>query len=132
MQRKKLLVTVVSLAGLLAALLFLLRAGPSEVPTIEQVLPPADVAEIERVRRLFGSEPDIVLVARRRAQGPLAWERLQRVEDELRRVEGVTRTWSSLSRPLPVLAPDGALTVKAARAARAASTFLEPDPSTRV
>ncbi|MHC4550467.1 MAG: MMPL family transporter [Planctomycetota bacterium] len=132
MQRKKLLVTVVSLAGLLAALLFLLRAGPSEVPTIEQVLPPADVAEIERVRRLFGSEPDIVLVALRRAQGPLAWERLQRVEDELRRVEGVTRTWSSLSRPLPVLAPDGALTVKAARAARAASTFLEPDPSTRV
>jgi len=132
MDRRKLLVIAVSLAGLLAALLFLTQVSPSEAPTIEQVLARKDVAEIERIRGLFGSEPDVVLVAIRRADGRVPDERLQRVEEALASVDGVAHTWSSLTRPVPVLAPDGTMTLKTGADRERSSPLLEPNSFTSV
>ena len=109
MDRKRLLFTAVSLVGLVATLWFLMGVAPSEAPTIEQVLARDDVAKIERIRGIFGAEPDVVLVAIRRTAGRVPAERLRRVEAELGRIEGVAHTWSSLTRPVPVLAPDGTM-----------------------
>jgi predicted RND superfamily exporter protein len=132
MDRNKILVIAVSLAGLLAALVFLAQVSPSEAPTIEQVLARKDVAEIERIRELFGSEPDICLVAIRRADGRVPAERLQRVEEALGSIDGVAHTWSSLTRPVPVLAPDGTMTLKTGVDRERTSPLLEPDPRTSV
>ncbi|MHC4164524.1 MAG: RND transporter family protein [Planctomycetota bacterium] len=135
MDRKQLLVAVVGLAGLLAALLFLVQVAPSEAPTIEQVLARDDVAEIERIRGVFGSEPDVVLVAIRRADGRVPGKRLQRIEEALAGIDGVAHTWSSLTRPIPVLEPDGTMSVKTATDVadrERSSPLLEPDPFTSV
>jgi predicted RND superfamily exporter protein len=132
MDRKQLLAGGVSVAGLLAALLFLTRVAPSEAPTIEQVLARDDVAEIERIRGIFGSEPDVVLVAIRRADGRVPEKRLRRVEEALASVAGVAHTWSSLTRPVPVLEPDGTMTLKTGADRARSSPLLEPDPSTSV
>jgi len=102
----KALIAVLSLAALPVALVILTRVDPSEAPTIEQLLPLRDVATIERFRGIFGSEPDVVLVALAGRDGPLAPERLQDIETEVRRVDGVTRTWSlpETGRPASVIA----------------------------
>jgi len=109
-----------SLAGLLVALLFATQSGPSEAPTIEQLLDPEEVVEIARLRHLFGSEPEMVLVALSRPGEGIPRERLSRVEAELRRVEGVAGTWSSLSRPR-LLHTDGPRSPP--------TSLLEPDAS---
>jgi hypothetical protein len=90
--RTRLVLTLAGTAALVVALAFLARPSPSEVPTIEQVLAPADVAEIDRLRHRFGREADVVLVGLRRAGG-LPAARVARVEKALAAVEGVARTW---------------------------------------
>lgn len=114
---KRALVLLLSVAGLLSAALFAARSGPSEVPTIEQLLERRDLEEIARLRALFG-ETDAVLVALRRPGG-VPPERLRRVEEALRGVEGVRGTCSRASRPR--LLPDGPPAPP--------SSLLEPDAS---
>ncbi|MHC5050668.1 MAG: RND transporter family protein [Planctomycetota bacterium] len=127
MDRRRTLAIAVSLAGLLVALVFLAQVSPSEAPTIEQVLSRDDVAEIERIREVFGSEPDVVLVAIRRDGGRVSAARLRRVEEALASVDGVAHTWSSVSRPVPVLGRDGTMSVRTATDRDRSLPLLEPD-----
>ena len=90
----RLLAVLLVVAGSAAALAMLATVETSEIPTVEQLLAPAEVAEIERIREEFGREPDLVLVAVRRAAAPLADERLAWLAGQLGAVDGVARAWS--------------------------------------
>jgi len=103
------LVPWIAAAVVLAALASLATVETSEVPTIEQVLAPADVAGLARVRDLFGREPDVVLVAVRRRGAPLSAARLAEFAARVDGLDGVARAW-----------PPGA------------DGFGRPDPSTGV
>jgi len=124
--RKRLAIIALALASLVAALFFLSRAPASEVPTIEQILSSEDVAAIERVRRIFGSEPDMVLMTIGWAAGEVPHQRLREVEEQLRAIPGVKRTWSSVSRP----SLGSGNRVRLDRRAR--PDLLEPRPGTSV
>ncbi len=93
MNRTKYLITVAGFIGLLSSLLYVIHGGASETPTIEQLLPPADVAHIERIRDLFETEPDVILIAIVKSDRPWSMERLSHFQSQLQAVAGVTQIW---------------------------------------
>jgi predicted RND superfamily exporter protein len=132
---KKLLVTVVTLVGLVALLVYLMQVGPSEMPTVEQLLAPEAIEHLEHMRNMFGSEPDIVLVAVTRQSGHWMPERVRRITTRLQAVRGVIRTWSSVSRlhralPVTNATPANAEVLSTPTAGQ--RTFFAPTPSTRL
>lgn len=92
-------IVAASFALLLFCLVWLARLAPNEAATIEQVLPPAKVAEIAELRRAYGDAGDFALVGVETSTDRRL-EKTRTIENALAAVPGVRRTWSALSRPL--------------------------------
>ena len=98
---KALLVTLSAALTLAACLLFIARVSPSEVPTIERLLPAPMLAELRRLRRLLGVRGDslLVVVEERGRRGPALPRSVAAIERAIGALDGVLTTWSPLSRP---------------------------------
>jgi predicted RND superfamily exporter protein len=105
--RRDRVVVGVALALLAPALAYLGRLESSEIPTVEQLLPPAHAAVVRELRGRFGADSDLVLVLYRfTAAGPEP-ERHTRalaIERVIAGVPGVTQVFSRGSRPRLTLA----------------------------
>ena len=123
----------VAVLGLVASLALLAQVHPNEPPTSELLVPAAYLEPWQRVRALFGptAEYELVLVSSR---SPLSDARLGEIEGTIRGVPGVTRTWSSLSRPRLLMTEGDAPTFAVAQgppplsAPQAIDRFLRPSP----
>lgn len=145
------------LAIVAVSMVYLARLTPNEDPTIEQVLPPAQLAELEELRGRFGDGGDLVVVllrspaqlgaaeplsapgevaARASPRRELQDGRLAEFEQALAALPGATRTWSRLTRPR--LEYDGEKLSVVARPRLPSEPegrldrFLSPDPGSAV
>ena len=106
--RRDRLILGVAAALLLPALGYLATLSPSEVPTVEQLMPPARAAEVRRLRSYFGAESDLVLVSASAAGRPPSDAELLRLEDSIAGAPGVSHVFSAATRPRLALADVGA------------------------
>lgn len=97
--RRDLAILAVAVVLLAAALAYLANLAPSEVPTIEQLVPPARAAEVRRLRAYFGADSDLILVAVTSSAGPPSAADLGRLEARIAAVSGVTQVFSAATRP---------------------------------
>lgn len=127
---RDLAIVVATVVAVLLSLAGLARLSPSEVPTVEQVLPAAQLAELRELRRAYGDAGDFAVVLLRFRDAAEAHERLRRAEHEIAGVDGVARTWSSLSRP-HLSFSEGKLRLDAGRfPGTELDRFLQPDATT--
>lgn len=104
-RRRDLAILTFLLAVVATSIAYIARLKPDEKPTIEQVLPPAELTALERLRTRYGDAGDLVVVLLRAKMslatpsGRLPGARIAELEGELRELPGVRRTWSALSRP---------------------------------
>lgn len=101
--RRDVLVVGLSILALVASLLFLSRGAPEQFPSPEQILPATEVTELSELRELYGNGGDFLLVLADRSDGRASADHVDAIEAELAKLGGVTRTWSSRSRPRLVM-----------------------------